>query len=508
MKNLGKNINYTLLILSIFLQFAWAEVSVKSYVNKDILALGDSVMFTLEINSNGKDGTIPNLLKLGGYNIERTGQSTSLKRINGSVEQVQKFTYMITPLKTTTIQSINVSIDGVVYKTDPIKIEVRKNYKNKQLGFDLKIIPEKTDVYVGEPFKVILEYKQKRNVQVHEIKLVQPPGKDNFWIKEQAKEQNRIDGNYKIIQIPYIYAAQKSGELTISESQIKVATPAQKRDSWGMLFNSSNWNTLLSNSVKINAKDIPNGLKLIGDFNIDIKVDKTDVKPNEAVNYTINITGDGNVEDIKPFDFNLANGSVYSEKPDIQHHIEPQGYRGSFLQTQAIVATSSYTIPEINLHYFDPKDKIIKTLHADAININVEDRVSQTNNEKTTDISKKEEVVVEKLKTTANTQNINTPKILNQFDNIIAMIAIFVFGNLTGVLIFLLVTKKVWKRKQKDEKIKFKNNDKYILDKLLPFASKDQEIQKIVSILSENIYENKKHNIDYKEIKKLFDKIF
>jgi hypothetical protein len=491
MKNLGKII----IFLHFFYSILNAEVSIDAYVDKENVALGDSVVFNLKINGNDKEGSIPNILRLGGYKIDQKAQSTSIQMINGDIKKMQKFTYTFTPSKNTIIEPIKIKIAGKIYTTKKIAIRVLKNHNNEEKGFKLTIKAEKKNLYVGEPFLVNLLYQQKLSVSILDIKLINAPGKENFWVKKQGKEEERKTNNLKIVKIPYVYSAQKAGRLNISEAQIKVATPVPQRDSWGMFVQSNKWNTLISQAVSVKVKPLPDGINFVGDLSLKVKIDKQEVKANEAVNIEYYISGKANVEDIPKIDFNIDNATVFSEDKEVKHYIESGKYRGTFIQKIAIVATSDYTIPAFDLKYFNTKSKTIQTLHFDATNIKVtggtlKQKIEPIEIEKSP-FGSKEDIQVQK-----------------GFSTWLALSIIFIVGVLVGLFLAYLFYKQPSKHYKKQRDLKYKYDQKYLLKLFLPFANSTQEIDTMINQLSENIYEGKNHIIDKKLSKKLFDDVY
>jgi len=468
MKNLGR-----LLFIILFLPnyiYALATASVDSKV----VSLGDTV--TLSISLEGKDIQRPVVHTLCGENIISTSSSTNIKAINGVYKKEYILAYRFIPTQTCTIEPIEISMNGKIEKTLAIDIKVEKVVAGKDAKFSLEVLSDKDEVYIGEPFKLQLVYKQDKSVQVVENKFT-PPSFNGFWIKGQPTQSLEESAEFAITTLTYQLASQRAGSLEISGANIKIAKRQNKKDYWGGFVPEVTWKTIFSNDLNITSKSLPKGVDLVGDFTLEALVDKTEANPNEAVNITVKLIGDGNLEDVKSFKPYLDGVSIFGEKIVIEQN--------TLSQKMTFVGDSSFTIPVFSLKTFNIKTKEVKTITTKPISIHIKNA------------KQKEELIIQKeeldLKQT-------TEVVLQELNKLYIVIALFV-GIGIGILIMLVRPFIFLKTKQKlDVK-----DTKVLLVKLMPYKD-DEEVQKIIFILEGNLYSNEKIEVDKRVLKKIIKK--
>ena len=477
MKNLGK------IIILIFFS-ALLNASIESFVDHKTVTLGDSVSFRIEVKGN--DITPPNIDTLCGVDVTGTSTQQSIQIINGSITKSYSYIYTFEPTQDCTIEPVPVKVDGEIQRTKPIKIKVTTQPQNdKNSDFTLKLSTDKKEVFVGETFYVTLTFRQRLGANAIDSKFF-PPKLDGFWIKSESQPQKSSDGEFVTTKVRYKMAAQREGVLHIKPAKMKIAVRIMNRGYWDTLMPSIKWKTYYSNALEIKVKAPPAGIKLVGDFDINVKTDKTVIHPNEALNCEIIIKGSGNIEDIEVFKPYIQNANVFEEKPILDQK------NGIFKEKIAFVADSDFDIPSFFIRYFNPKTKKIETKKTKPIHITVKGGVK-----------KKEHFVIKKQpqqEKTAKVQNSSTSNIDSSFA-ITWIIVSFFAGLIMGALsvYFLLLKSKIDFSKKRRYDIK---DPKMLFVKLLPYKD-DKEVKEILDILEENIYGNNKRKIDKKQLKEI-----
>lgn len=458
MRNLGK-IVIVLLLLKLALQ---AEV--RATVDATSVELGEMITYSLHLS--GKNVTRPVIQTLCGVNVISTSSQSSIEMINNSVKRNNTFSYKFIPQKDCVIEPMEVEIDGVMHKSNAVEIKIAKGKVNADADFVLSLESSTKEVFVGEPFLVTLLFKQKLGAEAVDSKFSAPELK-GFWIKSETEAQRTQEGGYGVTKVVYEMAAQRVGELNISKAQMSIASRAHTRDNWGSWVPQIKWKTYYSNELNIDVKPLPSGVELVGNFSIMAHTDKEEIGQNEALNLTLEILGDGNLEDIKSFKPYIDGVSIFDEKISIE------GNR--LTQKMAFVAQRDFTIEPFILKYFDPKTKEIKTIKTNKIDIKVKNS------------KPKEELVIKKE------QKEEAP--IASSENISSLwgLLIFVVGLLLGFAVALV---KPWKRLKKKKSLSFKD-ERVLLIKLLPYKD-DEDVKKIIDIIEQNIYSDVKVKIDKK----------
>jgi hypothetical protein len=461
---------FKLAILFIFLPFGLFG-KITTTIEKPVVVRGSST--TLIVKIEGKDIETPNISKLGGARISGVSKENFFRSVNGFTTQGIKIRYNFSPEQNFTISPLRFVSDGVEFFTKPIEIVVIEPSVNADDPFQLQIRANKNRLYVGETFKLDVIYREDLSQEVVERRYEEPKG-NGIWNKGDTPISEERRGRYNYLKVSYLYTPQQSGKIDINSAKMRVGTRAKKRDAWGFLFENVNWHEVISNRLSIDV--LPSPQKIVGDFKVSAKIDKDVINRGEAVNLQIKIEGNGNVEDIEQFYFNIDNGVVYDEKPEIKHKIVNGNYLGTFSQKFAVILDENGVIPSFELTYFDPNIQKIVTKKSDKILVQVLQNVSKLPKiEKEIKVERKENLKDEtSTETSFENFTLNTP----------ILIASFFSGILFAVLIIFIPFRrilKVFNFLSKKEKLK----------KLLPTIHKNLEDLEKAIHLEKSIYKRK-----------------
>lgn len=369
-QNLGKIIILLLITINIFAS------GVEVILDRPAIYKGDKVSFT--IKASGSDVEFPNIKNIDGYSIDGVSKSSSTSIINGDISKSISQRYTFSPLESVVIPSFTIEIDGKEYKTKAKKVSVLKATQSKKGDdFIVELSTDKNKLYVGESTILNIAFKQKLNAKADKLNLNKPELSD-FWMKKIKDSDQYNDGEYIVQTFKYLIFPQKDGNLTINSIQADIGKIVRDRNSamfndpfFNSFSNQIRWAKIYSNSLNIEVKPLPNNIELYGEFSIKANVDKKEVSVNKPVNLTISIDGIGNIDDIKKFDLDIDGAIVYTDTPKISTGLNGTQYEGRFTQKIAVIGGEDFTIPAIELSYFDRKTKKVKTIKTKPIDIDV-----------------------------------------------------------------------------------------------------------------------------------------
>ncbi len=467
MKNLGK------ILFALFVLQTAIYAGVVASVDYNKVTIGETVTYSIKSTNANIDRPIINTLC--GTNVIATASQTNIEMINGGYTRTKIFNYTFMPRKTCTISPISFKIDSKTEQTAAIKVAVVAAKKDANADFVIDLVSKKREVFVGEPFVVEMLVKQKHNAQALDSKFIAPK-MNGFWVSGEPKQSKYDDGTFVITKLTYTLSAQHAGSLSITPAQLAVAKRSNTRDSWGSFMQDVKWKSYFSNALTIKAKAIPQGAKFIGDFSIAASVDKKEVNPNEAINVTIRIHGNGNLEDIESFKPSIQDVSVFDEKPVIKAN--------DFTQKIALVGDSDFMIPSFHLTFYNPKTKTKETIQTQAIKITVH--------------GAKAKQALEIKRSTPTPQLLHPTNLQTQEKSLALwqVVLIFVSGLFIGLALMFF---KPWEKLKREKSFDVKD-EKKLLIKLLPYKE-DVDVQTITDVLEENIYTQKKQTIDKKLLK-------
>jgi cbb3-type cytochrome oxidase subunit 3 len=474
MLNLGKKIVVAVIV---FVHTLYG--SVVATIDPAVVYIGESAAYTLTIT--GDKVKKPALLDICGNKIIATSSQTSIEMVNMESKKSYKLTYEFVPTKSCTVAPVAVEVDGKVEKSNPVKVIVKPASQDKNAPFVLTLKTSKENLYVGEPFTLTLELKQNKRASVIDSKFIEPDFK-GFWVKGKSEAVRTESDEYIMTRLSYKLAPQREGNLTIGPMQLRIATRMNAPDMWGSFMPQIKWKSYYSNSVKIFAKPLPNNAKLVGDFTITAVADKKKITPNEAVNVTVTVRGDGNLEDIASFKPQMSNVNVFDEKIEIKGN--------TLTQKLAFVSDENFTIPAFKLAFYNLKKKRVEQIKTEPIKIEV---IGGTKDNEKLHIQKQKESVVVK-KSNEAMAGVNKEGFAS-----IWLLVTFILGFILGI-VFMLT--KPFKREKKEKKFNIKD-EKLLLIKLLPYKDSDEEVRSVVEALEANIYGHKDEKIDKKVLKNI-----
>ena len=478
MKNLGKKIATLILSTNLF-------AGVSADVDQNAITPGNIVNFSLHVSDVRFEK--PSINTLCGVGILGTASQTSVNGVNGKFTKTLTLTYSFAPEHSCTIDPISIKTDNGIIKTAPIKIDVHPLSKNAKEKFSLEYTSEKKEVYVGEPFSVTLVSKIRRDMKVLDSKF-EASDMNGFWIKKQQQEPDVVEGDYVVTKITYVLAAQRAGDLVLKPATMSLAQQAVKNDFFGGMATDVKWNRYISNSLHVSVKAVPSGVDLVGnDIKLNTTLDKTKVNQNEAANVTLTLNGVGNFEDvgtIKPF---VANVSVFDDDAKVENFIKNGVYNSVYTKKIAFVSDKSFTIPPIEIKYFDTKTHDIKTLRSQPIHVDVlqNKRVS----------SKDEPLKIEKGVH-------ESPKSILEYFSEFTYIAMGVSAFVGFFLGIGFMRIKPYLRRDKTEGPVSHKDTKALLAKLIEFKE-DDEVRVMIELLERKAYLGQNITIDKKKLQEL-----
>jgi hypothetical protein len=464
-----------IVLLAFFIQFSFANVLAN--LSKDKFYLGDTL--TLSIQASGENINFPQITSIEGYQVTGTSQSQQISIINGKRKLTQIMQYNFAPTSSLEIQPIYIEIDGKQFQTNSLKATMEEPSASKESDpISLIITTDKSSYYQGEPILAKMVFKYTQNAGVIDAKLLdfEP---NNFWVKPLKNKQPYQHGGYITYELNYILFAKKSGSMEIPNQAIKVAKQS------GMSF--MRWDKVFSNKLPLEIKPLPQGIHLVGNYTIKASVDKTSANQNDAINLTIKVEGEGNIEDIPEFKLDMPQQVLYSSKPILKTDLADSKFIGEFSQKISIVSDNDYTINPIKLQYFDLSSQSIKTIATKPIPITINKTQTKTTPK------------IETLQDTTPTIQVQKELQYVKEDAYVKYLFGAIGFILGGLLSYLLLKNKSKKSDKKDtpliKKIKKAKDDKALYDILTPYIQ-DKTIYPYIKLLEENIYNHKHNKID------------
>ncbi|MBO7529926.1 MAG: protein BatD [Bacteroidales bacterium] len=403
-----------LFLMTAFALKAQDDVSFKVICKKQV-SVGEQFQVSYELNSDGKNFESPNFNNFEIVGGPFSSSSSSVQIINGSVTKTNTHTYSfyLRAIKegNFTIPAATITVNKQKVKSTTAEILVTKNSStsgNSNSGavsnakdVFLEATTNKKSAYLGE--QLILTYKIYYTVPILSPSISKAPSYSGFWTKDisdnngvlQQSSIIRNNQEYHVATVQEIVLIpQKSGTLTIDPLNIScIAQIKQERQQqrgydpfenfFGDIMGSSYTNVkkeLISQPIDIEvkplpAKDKPASFKgAVGQFTYTSKIDKTEMKSNDAFTITYTVSGKGNIDLLElprpnfPPDF-----EVYDPKITTNTKNNSFGLSGSKKAEYVVIprVSGDFTLNPTEFSYFDPTKNKYVVLESDKYELKV-----------------------------------------------------------------------------------------------------------------------------------------
>lgn len=396
---------------------------------KPQVSVGEQFRVAFEVNADGKHFTAPTFEGFTVVGGPFNSTSSSVQIVNGSMSRTvsNTYTYVIRAEKEGdfNIGAASITVDGKEVKSEPYPITVvadavssgassqggqasssaSTNTNDPQVsGKDLflKVIPSKRSAYVGEP--VVLTYKLYTKVPVSQLSVSQMPSYGGFWMKECNDNGNSLRQSTEVVNgVEYttaeikkvVLVPQKSGKLTIEPMSIECLAQIvtqrnnqRSNDPFDVFFNDPFFSrgftnvqkTIAASPITMEIKNLPENGKpvgftgAVGNYNFSASLDGEETVTNEALTYTVTVTGSGNLDLLNlpapqfPPDF-----EVYDPKITSNVEANGQGMSGTKKAEYLVIPrrAGDFDIPAMEFSYFNPAKQQYVTLKSAPMSVKV-----------------------------------------------------------------------------------------------------------------------------------------
>jgi hypothetical protein len=428
------NMQYLKPIFSIFLILQFSslfsqEIVFRTTLNKNRVVLGETfqLTFTLE-NADGRKFTPPSLDDF--YVVGGPNQSTNMQFINGSMSRSLSFSYYLQPKKegTFSIDPAYVEVSGRSLKSNAVSVEVVKQNAAAQSGNNqtskpttlegqiaenvfVVMVLDKNEVFQGE--QVTATFKLYTRMQIGNVTFSKVPAFSGFWTQDLENVQNLqfTKEVYKGVQFDVATLKkvalfpQRPGDLDIDamelETVVRVQSKGRQRSIWDDFFATYQDVPfkMQSNKAKVKVKALPNTNKpnsfngVVGAFNMEVKLDKTETNVDDPITLSIKISGDGNIKMIEkpmldlPKDFDVFDPKTNESVTKRNNNVT--GYKTfDFLLVPR--RPGSFKVPSFSFSYFDVNKKNYVTHNSPEFTIKVTGQASTATSQQVIGIKKEE----------------------------------------------------------------------------------------------------------------------
>lgn len=371
--------------------FLWGQdLSFEAKASKTEVSVNErfSVQFVLTYGQNNVNIDKP--LKLPDYDgLHQLGESTQsqMKIVNGTVYNQSGIEVILVADREGdyTIGSAIIVLNGKTYRTDPVKISVKRGLKPKTKpgqrlqGAFLSAEVSDQNPYINQEVILTVKLYARDYSILSRAKNYQEPDFANLIAKfvsektSDAVRQELVNGQTFVSEelARYIVYPQKPGEIEIDPFGINVLISG---------YYGAEVVPLTSQPVSLRVKSLPAGKPenfsgAVGNYKLNASLSKKETEANKAVNLEVEIIGSGNLNTLKTpsIDFS-SNIETYMPKRKDLFETRPSGVKGKVVEEHVLVPQygGNYTIGPVAFNFFDPSKEKYITLKTKPFTLKVD----------------------------------------------------------------------------------------------------------------------------------------
>jgi hypothetical protein len=392
----------------------FAQVQFEAKVSKNSLGINERLRVDFTMNADGDNFVPPNFEACGFRIVGGPSQSVSQSWVNGRSSFNKSYIYILLPTQkgALTLKQASIEINGQIYKTSPVKINVTNAV---QLPKDPNEAPaisaddniylvadiSKGNPYLNEPITVVYKLYFSYNIGISNWRELNKPKYNDFWsqnidIKQLKAEDGTFKGEryrYVVLRKTVLYP-QKSGKLEIEPLSLDIdcQVPTNRRNFWGQVLMTEDSKRVSAGSKVINVKPLPEKGKpedfsgAVGHFDFEVKPSKTLLKNGESLDLDVSVVGTGNLKLFTlPKPVMPSALEMYDPVHDENVSTPLTGMSGRISDKYTIIPQykGNYQIKPMRFTYFDLGSSSYKTITSQPITINVLDGPSVASTGKT-----------------------------------------------------------------------------------------------------------------------------
>ena len=378
------------LICLLVINFSFSQIKFEAEVSKNNLGVNENLRVDFKMNKDGDNFNPPSFdgfRVVGGPN-----QSVSNSWINGVRSFTKTYSYFLTPIKKGkfTIGQASIEIDGDIYKTLPVQIQVSEAVQSSLSpgspssvlndDIELNIEVSKSETYLNEPISVEFKLLFNPKINVTNLGEIDSPEFNNFWSQNIKIPRLEIKStSYKGQRYNYVtwkralLFPQKSGNLELLPLTLDVTVdvPTNRRDFFGNVIYTQTSKKVSSKKKNIKVKEFPSEGKpesfngAVGKFDVSLFSSKSELKATESFQLELKVSGRGNLKLFSLPEIKVPS-SLEKYDPEFKEDIKSSisGMNGQISNTYTIVPQfqGKYPIPAVEFSYFDPEAKKYVTI--------------------------------------------------------------------------------------------------------------------------------------------------
>jgi len=188
---------------------------------------------------------------------------------------------------------------------------------------------------------------------------LEEPQLQYFNVTPLSEDETQESHHISCVTQRYAFMAKKAGDFTLPRFKAHIEyIPLAYQER----YNKNHYLQkidIFTKPLSLHVSPLPHGLRVSGVYHLVASLDKTEVDAQKPLHFTVELKGEGNVENIDFLALNIPHALVYPHKTNTRS------------KTFDIVSDENYTIPAISLTYFNQAHQMVEITHTEAYQITV-----------------------------------------------------------------------------------------------------------------------------------------
>ncbi len=416
------------------LAYADAGINIEASINPARLSVGESAQLSIVVTGAGSGLQTPQLPKLDNFQFYSQSHSEELSFVNGQRTSRSIFTFILIPNTAGkhVINQIQVPINGRIYKTGVLEVEVLDGGRNSNSNSpsnqgrppSARIVPaasgdlppeymtgeeifvrpwvDRDEVYINQP--IYLTYTMYTRASATFKGFDSEPITTGFWVEDfppqglATRHEKQIGGHrYVIADVRSIALfPTEAGVIEITPGDLKVDVEITSNDPFSSFYSRDIFGRrryvpravstqvesriLKTDPIKILVKPMPDQGKpnsfsgAVGHYTLDASASSTEVEEGEAITLRVRLAGEGNLNTVSLPKVPLLDHFKFYEATSSLNLVKDRYIvEGEKIEETVLIPKKAgdYTIPALEYSYFDPKTEKYVTLKTKSIQIKV-----------------------------------------------------------------------------------------------------------------------------------------
>lgn len=229
----------------------------------------------------------------------------------------------------------------------------------------------KKEAHVNEAIHYHYSCDYSDSAELYVIEFNPTTDNKNYKI-EILREDERIVNGKKINEYEFVLFVKKAGAFSLSLDTLMKKTNKDSIENGMLGRDNANYEEFSlypykQKSIEVNILETQS--PMVGEFTLSVKKDKATIEAYEPYHLEFLVSGLGDFQVFKDVAYEIEGVEVFSEEAKEEIVLTADGYKGTWRKKFAFVSDKNFSIPALESKYFDLKEKKLKTLRFDGLDI-------------------------------------------------------------------------------------------------------------------------------------------